>query len=185
MLLLQTTGLSGVGKTTLAKLVSHQLIALGHSCIVIDGDIYRRTLCSDLGFSHADRMENIRRLGLLGHQHAQQGTVAIIAAINPFHAARQELAARYNARTIWIDCPLDVLIARDTKGLYQKALLPKAHPDKLHNLTGVNDVYEKPLDADLYINTHVLMQEEASRLLLDFILAELGPVSVAPADHTA
>lgn len=173
MLLLQITGLSGVGKTMLAQWVSHQLIKMGHSCIVIDGDSYRKTLCKDLGFSHADRLENIRRLGAVGYDHAQQGTIAIIAAINPFEAARQELKSLYHAKTVWIDCQMDTLIERDTKGLYRKALLPPGHPDKIMNLTGVNDVYEKPAQPDLYLNTDLLTTEAAGGLLLNFILTQL------------
>ncbi|MFW0718310.1 adenylyl-sulfate kinase [Pedobacter sp. N23S346] len=174
MLLLQITGLSGVGKTTLAQWVSHQLIELGHSCIVIDGDTYRKTLCKDLGFSHADRLENIRRLGAVGYEHAQKGTIAIIAAINPFEAARQELKSLYNVKTVWIDCQMNTLIERDTKGLYRKALLPQGHPDKIMNLTGVNDVYERPVNADLYINTDLLTTDAAGTLLLNFILSAVS-----------
>lgn len=174
MLLLQITGLSGVGKTTLAQWVSHQLIKLGHSCIVIDGDTYRKTLCKDLGFSHADRLENIRRLGAVGYKYAQKGTIAIIAAINPFEVARQELKSNYNAKTVWIDCGMDTLLARDTKGLYRKALLPAGHPDKIMNLTGVNDVYERPVNADLYINTDLLTTDAAGTLLLNFILSAVA-----------
>ncbi|MGM9478965.1 adenylyl-sulfate kinase [Pedobacter sp. GSP4] len=180
MLLLQITGLSGAGKTTLSEMVSFRLKEMGLSCIVIDGDVYRKTLCSDLGFSKADRLENIRRLGKLAHQHVQQGTIALIAAINPFEAARRELKELYNAQTVWVDCPLDTLKERDTKGLYRKAFLPEHHPDKLHNLSGVNDSYEKPLKADLYIGTHLLSPEDAAQKLFNFIAAQLAKPLAAP-----
>ncbi|MFD2288926.1 adenylyl-sulfate kinase [Pedobacter petrophilus] len=175
MLSLQITGLSGAGKTTLAQWVSCQLIKLDYPCIVIDGDSYRQTLCSDLGFSHADRMENIRRLGKLANDYAQQGTIAIVAAINPFETVRRELNSLYNTKTVWVDCPMDTLVARDIKGLYRKALLPDGHPDKILNLTGVNDVYEKPLQADLRLDTDLLTLDAAGRLLLNFILAQVAP----------
>jgi len=173
MLLLQITGLSGVGKTTLAQLVNQQLVKMGYPCMVIDGDSYRQTLCKDLGFSHADRMENIRRLGKLANDYAEAGTIAIIAAINPFDAVRMELESLYNAKTVWVNCQIETLIARDTKGLYRKALLPEGHHDKILNLTGVNDIYERPLQADLYLDTDYLTTEAAGALLLNFILAEV------------
>jgi adenylylsulfate kinase len=175
MLSIQITGLSGAGKTTLAQWASQQLTKMGYSCIVIDGDSYRQTLCKDLGFSHADRIENIRRLGKLANDYAQAGTIAIIAAINPFDAVRMELKSLYRSKTVWVDCQMNTLIARDTKGLYRKALLPEEHPDKIFNLTGVNDVYEKPIQADLYINTDLLTPDAAGELLLNFILSQIGP----------
>ncbi len=171
MLVIQLTGLSGAGKTTLSHYVKQELESKKFRVEIIDGDTCRKTLCKDLGFSHADRIENIRRLGQLAYQHAAQGTIAIIAAINPFEAGRQELKAKYNAKTIWIDCALDTLINRDTKGLYKRALLPDGHSGKLFNLTGVNDVYEKPLNPDLHICTHLLSTEAAVLQISGFILA--------------
>lgn len=155
MILIQFTGLSGAGKTTLAHKVSEELAGLGFKSVVLDGDVYRKTLCKDLGFSYADRIENIKRLGKLAHEYVLKGDVAIVSAINPFEEGRQELQLRYGAKTIWIDCALEVLQKRDTKGLYKRAVLPEGHPEKLTNLTGVNDRYEKPVNADLHIFTHV------------------------------
>ncbi|QXU40133.1 adenylyl-sulfate kinase [Pedobacter sp. D749] len=173
MLLLQFTGLSGAGKTTLAQLVNQRLTAIGYSVIVIDGDSYRKTLNHDLGFSPADRLENIRRLGHVGYEFVQQGIIAIIAAINPYESGRQKLRELYNAKTIWIDCPIQQLILRDTKGLYHKALLPDGHQDKLYHFTGINDVFEDPLQVDLYVNTQQLTEEEACEQLTDFILSQV------------
>ncbi|NCD70232.1 adenylyl-sulfate kinase [Mucilaginibacter agri] len=183
MLLLQTTGLSGAGKTTLSNLVRARLAKLNLNCIVIDGDTYRQSLCKDLGFSQADRIENIRRLGAEAHRHAQQGTIAIIAAINPFEQSRRELGEMYGAKTIWVDCAMQTLIARDTKGLYKRALLLNNHPKKLNNLTGVNDIYEAPENPDLHICTHLLTPEEACERMLNFILATLEPSVIPQADY--
>ena len=170
MLLIQLTGLSGAGKSTLALLVKEQLLSQNIPTVIIDGDVYRKTICADLGFSKQDRCENIRRLGAVAKDFSDKGFVAIIAAINPYEEARSELVMRYNAKTVFIDCPLYVLSERDTKGLYKKAALPDNHPDKVSNLTGVNDPYEKPVHADLTLNTSELLPDEACNRLTDFIV---------------
>src|SRR4051812_47337537 len=154
MLIIQLTGLSGSGKTTLSQYVKQMLGDKNLSVEIIDGDTYRKTLCADLGFSRADRCENIRRLGQAAFAFTGNRDVAIIAAINPFEEARNELKEKYGVKTVWINCAIDVLIERDTKGLYKRALLPENHPDKLNNLTGANDDYDLPLACDLIINTH-------------------------------
>jgi len=170
MLFLQLTGLPGAGKTTLSQLVKVRLQQQGKGVEVLDGDDLRKTINKDLGFSRADRQENLRRLGDLGYSHFLQNKIVIIAAINPFEETRRELSKKYGAKTIWIFCPLATLIQRDPKGLYKKALLPDDHPNKIFNLTGINDVYEEPLSADLVIDTEKNSVENASDLLLQFIL---------------
>ena len=170
LMIIQMTGLSGAGKTTIAGMAKERLSVLGIPLEVIDGDVYRKTLCRDLGFSREDRCENIRRLGALAHTF---DTPVIISAINPFASARLALREAYGAKTVWVDCPLPVLVTRDTKGLYRKALLPEGHPDKLHNLTGMGDPYEPPLDADLVIRTDLRLPEESADELLRFIQALL------------
>jgi adenylylsulfate kinase len=92
MPIIQLTGLSGAGKTTLATKVVEQLKAKGIEAILIDGDVYRKTICKDLGFSKEDRLENIKRLGLVADEFSSLGKTVIIAAINPYEAARQELS---------------------------------------------------------------------------------------------
>lgn len=172
MVLIQLTGLSGAGKSTLAQRVKQLLENQSIGVEIVDGDAYRQTLCKDLGFSREDRMENIRRLGTVAHGFVQQGKVAIIAAISPFEVVRQELAAAYGAKTVWIHCDLDTLTRRDTKGLYRRAFLPDGHPEKLSNLTGVNDVYEIPAQPDLVIDTHQELLEVSAEKLCQFILAQ-------------
>jgi adenylylsulfate kinase len=103
-MIIQLTGLSGAGKTTIALLTKQLLESDGMKVTVIDGDEYRKTLCKDLGFSKEDRHENMRRLGRLAFSFATQGEIVIIAAINPYESVRQELKENYGAYTTWIDC---------------------------------------------------------------------------------
>lgn len=145
------------------------LEADGQQVIIIDGDVYRQTLCKDLGFSKEDRQENIRRLGKLGNEYSWRGYIAIVAAINPYQAIREELINDYQAKTVWIDCSLEELIRRDTKGLYKRALLPDGDPNKLTNLTGVNDQFEIPLQADLVLDTANETADESADKLFKFI----------------
>jgi adenylylsulfate kinase len=174
MLIIQLTGLSGAGKTTLSQYVKQKLGKANLSVEIIDGDTYRKALCADLGFSKADRCENIRRLGLAAYAFAGSRDAVIIAAINPFEEVRLELKEKYGVKTVWINCNLDVLIERDTKGLYKRALLPENHPDKLNNLTGINDDYDLPLTSDLIINTHTQISEQSGDILCDFILQQIN-----------
>ena len=145
MIFIQFTGLSGAGKSTIAQFAKKQMEKEGFKIEVIDADIYRPALCPDLGFSKEDRMENIRRLGFVANLLAKNGIITILAAINPYEGVREELKSKgTKVKTVWINCSLDTLIKRDTKGLYGKAKLPDGHPDKIYNLTGVNDIYEQP-----------------------------------------
>ena len=169
MLLIQMTGLSGTGKTTLSQKAQTLLENQGLKVEIIDGDVYRKTLCKDLGFSKKDRYENIRRLGSLAYQYVNEGTIAIVAAINPYEEIRKELKENYGAKTVWIKCDLDILIKRDTKGLYKKAQLPDGHPEKILNLTGVNDTYEIPVSPDLTIDTGIESADQSADRLYQFI----------------
>ncbi|SFM92634.1 adenylylsulfate kinase [Chitinophaga sp. YR627] len=153
-MIIQLCGLSGAGKTTIARSVQQKASTCGIPIEIIDGDAYRESLCRDLTFSKEDRCENIRRLGFVASRLSSYGITCIISAINPYEAVRRELAMKYaQVKTVYIDCTLDELIARDTKGLYKRALLPGNHPDKLNNLTGVNDPFEAPVNPDLHLRT--------------------------------
>jgi adenylylsulfate kinase len=168
MQIIQLTGLSGCGKTTISNAVKLLFATKTINIEILDGDQYRQTLCKDLGFSKADRLENIRRLGNLAHSLADRYPMVIIAAINPYEEARSELKLKYDAKTVWINCELDSLILRDTKGLYKRALLPDSAPDKIFNLTGVNDLYEAPLNYDLKLNTHLESVNESVERFYQF-----------------
>lgn len=171
MLLIQLTGLSGSGKTTIAYRAKNDLQKMGISTEVVDGDEFRKHLCKGLSFSKPDRIENIRRLGIVGNLLAKNGIISIISAINPYETARNELKQfGSHVKTVWIYCSLNKLIQRDPKGLYKKALLPDGHPEKVTNLTGINDPFEEPSQPDLVIDTTKETEKESTARLLEFIL---------------
>lgn len=174
MLLIQLTGLSGSGKTTIANGVKRLLQQKNYKVEVIDGDIYRKRLCPDLGFSKEDRNENIRRLGFVANLLAANGIITILAAINPYEDIRRELK-QYgpHVSTVWIDCEIETLIKRDTKQLYKKAMLPDDHPEKIRNLSGINDPYEVPQEADFIIHTHLESEGKSVDALFNFILRKV------------
>lgn len=169
-MIIQLTGLSGAGKTTLAEGVKYLLEKNALKVTIIDGDVYRKTLCKDLGFSKEDRMENIRRLGTVAFSFKDQADIIMIAAINPYEEIRNELKEKYGTRTVWIKCNIPVLIERDTKGLYKRALLHDDHPDRLLNLTGVNDTYETPVSPDLVIDTSTATPAQCIRQFYEFLV---------------
>ena len=170
----QMTGLSGAGKSAIANMVRNRLLALKKNVEIIDGDVYRKSLCSDLGFSGEDRIENIRRLGFVASILARNNVIVIIAAINPYEIARIENKDRYDSRLIYVRCGIEILIQRDTKGLYQRATLPDNHPDKIHNLTGVNDVFEIPQSPDLILDTDIERVDDSVQKLVDFVLENIS-----------
>jgi adenylylsulfate kinase len=174
MIFIQLTGLSGSGKSTLANAVKELLQKNGFDVEIIDGDVYRKKLCPDLGFSKEDRNENIRRLGFVANLLATHGVISILAAINPYEEVRRELS-NYgdHVKTVWINCDINTLIERDTKQLYKKALLPNGHPDKIYNLTGINDPFETPSDPDLVIDTHKHGITESIQMLYEFIVQNI------------
>lgn len=174
MPIFQLTGLSGAGKTTLANAVVRLLHEKNIAAEIIDGDVYRKTICKDLGFSKADRLENIRRLGTAASVFSKDGKVVIIAAISPYQEARTELEEKYNTKTVFIKCSLEILHQRDTKGLYRKAALPDEHPDKVKLLTGVSDAYEEPVLPHLVIDTGNETLEISQQKLFNFISLEIN-----------
>lgn len=179
-MIIQFCGLSGSGKTTLATNARRMLAEMNINVEIIDGDEYRKVLCADLGFSKEDRNQNIRRLAFVASKLSRYNVVSIICAINPYEAVRNEITALYDhVKTVFIDCDLDVLIKRDTKGLYKKAYLPEGHPDKVSNLTGVNDPFEKPSHPDLVINTSTQSVEQAVQTLVGYIAGNLQPATLS------
>jgi adenylylsulfate kinase len=176
MILIQLFGLSGVGKTTLANAVKNELTGKNLKVEIIDGDEYRKVICKDLSFTQNDRIENIRRLGFIGNILARNGIIAILSAISPYEIAREELKNQYqNVYSIWLDCPIEELIKRDTKGLYYRALLPGNDPNKINNLTGINDIFEIPKDPDMIINTKENDISESKNKIVNFIYEKIHP----------
>ncbi|WP_443937129.1 adenylyl-sulfate kinase [Pedobacter sp. MW01-1-1] len=168
-LILQFTGLSGAGKTTISIAVQAELQAEGKRVLLLDGDEYRKTLCRDLGFSKTDRIENVRRLGNLAWELQNLYDLIIIAAINPYEQGRIQLKNQFDAKLVYIECSLEQLKNRDPKGLYKKAALPQNDKNKIHNLTGVNDVFEEPTFASLILNTSKTSIVKSVSLLKQFI----------------
>jgi adenylylsulfate kinase len=167
-------GLSGAGKSTLAERIRAKLVAEDILVELIDADEYRQRLFKDLGYSMEDRFENIRRLGFIANKFSAHNIITIISAINPYDSIRKELVRTYKkVKVVHVDCDLKVLIKRDTKGLYKRALLPDGHPDKLRNLTGVNDPFEVPENPDLHINTGKMSLKESTEEVYSFILRNI------------
>lgn len=181
MQIIQLTGLSGAGKTTIANEAARMLSEQGWSLLVIDGDVFRKTQSSDLGFTKADRCENIRRMACHAVELGCTYDIIIISAINPYEHTRLALKDQHGAKTVFINCTLKELIARDTKGLYARALLPDGHADKLNNFSGINDPFEHPSCAELIINTHLEEVNTSAKALCAFSLALLSANGVAPA----
>jgi adenylyl-sulfate kinase len=152
------TGMSGAGKTTTAKLLQHRFRESGARVEVLDGDLIRTYLSKGLGYTREDRNENIKRIGFVCELLSRNGVVAIVAAIAPYRQARDEMRARIqNFVEVYVKCPLDVLVARDDKGLYKKALA-----GEISHFTGVSDPYEEPLHPEVIIDSSVETPEEAA-----------------------
>jgi adenylylsulfate kinase len=135
------TGLSGSGKTTIGQEVTNALLKQGCKVELLDGDIVRTKLTKGLGFSKADRDENIRRIGFVSHLLTKHGVVVVVAAISPYREIRQEVRQLIgNFIEVYVNAPLDICEQRDVKGLYKKA-----RSGEINNFTGVDDPYEPPL----------------------------------------
>ncbi len=166
------TGLSGAGKSTVANLVDRQLYAMGRHSVLLDGDVVRTGLCEDLGFSPADRAENVRRIGEVGRLFAQTGTLALVAVIAPYEGDRQRTRARMPEGRfieVFVDAPLSVCEERDTKGLYAKA-----RAGQLRDFTGVNAPYEVPKAPELHLDSAGEVSAEALAERVIALLVERG-----------
>jgi len=154
------TGLSGAGKSTITDALVAELEAEGTPVTVLDGDVVRTHLSSELGFSRADRDLNIRRIGWVAGEVVKHGGTAVIAAIAPFEEARQGARALVEAHgrfvLVHLSTPLEVCEARDVKGLYAKA-----RAGEIPTFTGVSDPYEVPVRAELRIDTSVVPLADA------------------------
>ena len=139
------TGLSGAGKTTICKSVHAELLTCGYRVEMLDADVVRKQFWPDLGFSKADRDENIRRIGFLAQLLTRNGIIALVAAISPYRTARNEVRNKiYRFLEVHVDAPLRVCEERDPKGLYRRA-----RSGNLHGFTGIDDPYEAPLAPEI------------------------------------
>jgi len=163
------TGLSGAGKSTIANLVEKKLARMNRHTFLLDGDNVRHGLNKDLGFTEADRVENIRRVGEVAKLMTDAGLIVITAFISPFRSERRmvrEMMAAGEFIEIHIDTPLAEAEARDVKGLYKKA-----RSGQLKNFTGIDSPYEPPENAEIRIDTTAMSAEEAA----DIIVAKIIP----------
>jgi adenylylsulfate kinase len=176
------TGLSGAGKTTLAQSIGRELIATGHRVEALDGDEVRENLSRGLGFSKEDRDTNVRRIGFVARLLARNGVVVLASAISPYRQSRDDVRRSIENDQIrfievFLNCPLSVLVERDVKGLYKKALA-----GEISQFTGVSDTYEAPRSPDFVVDSSSESVKHATVRLTRF-LAESGALglSVGPA----
>ncbi len=165
--LLWFTGLSGSGKSTIAGMVEEVLVQRGKHCYILDGDNVRHGLSRDLGFTDADRIANIKRVAEVAKLFVDAGLITIVCLIAPFRNERQmarELVEESEFIEIFVDTPLDVCEARDTKGLYQKA-----RRGELPNFTGVDSPYETPEDPELVLSADKPTARELATQVIDYL----------------
>ena len=162
------TGLSGSGKSTLANAVGQVLHQQQHHTYVLDGDNVRHGLNKNLGFSPADREENIRRIGEVAKLFADAGTIVLTAFISPYRTDRDQaraLIADGRFVEVFVDCPLEVCEERDTKGLYKKA-----RAGEIKEFTGISAPYEPPLNPEVTVNTAALSIEECAQAVVTVLI---------------
>ena len=161
------TGLSGSGKSTLAHAVEERLHQLGCRTYVLDGDNVRHGLCGDLGFSAADRSENIRRIGEVAKLMVDAGVITLTAFISPFRADRERVRGMVmhgEFIEIYCHCPVEVCETRDVKGLYQRA-----RAGEVKEFTGISSPYETPLNPELIVDTATQPLEACVAQVLDYL----------------
>lgn len=163
------TGLPCSGKTTIADRVADTLKSMGHRVERLDGDIVRKSLTSDLGFSKEDRDENIKRVTFVAKLLTRNGVAVLATFVSPYKERRRKTREEIgNFVEIYTRCPVEVCIERDTKGMYRKALAGETT-----GFTGVDDPYEEPENPDLILDTDMESIEESVKKVLEK-LEELG-----------
>ena len=168
------TGLSGSGKTALAKALEPILRARGLNVERLDGDIVRQSLTRDLGFSKEDRNKNIERVTFVAKLLTRNGVAVMCSFISPYIARRNKSREEIgNFVECYVECPMETLIERDVKGLYKKALA-----GEIKNFTGVSDPYESPPDPEITVNSATQTIEESAAIIL-YRLQELGYLTPA------
>ncbi|MEJ1160364.1 sulfate adenylyltransferase subunit CysN [Prosthecomicrobium sp. N25] len=161
------TGLSGSGKSTIANIVEKKLHAMGRHTFILDGDNVRHGLNRDLGFTEADRVENIRRVGEVAKLFVDAGLIVLVSFISPFRAERRmarDLVAKGEFIEVFVDTPIEDCEKRDVKGLYAKA-----RSGKLKNFTGIDSPYEAPENAEVRLETRAGSAEELADQLIAYM----------------
>jgi adenylylsulfate kinase len=165
------TGLSGSGKTTISDGVAAELFSRGLKVEVLDGDVVRKHLCKDLGFSKRDRDENVRRIAFIAQLLTRNGVVVLVSAISPYRAARDEARrAIGDFVEVYVDASLAVCELRDPKGLYKKA-----RTGEIRGFTGIDDPYEPPLHPDVVCNTDRETVAQSASKVVEAALRYLYP----------
>lgn len=158
------TGLSGSGKSTSANALERQLFAMGYNTYLLDGDNVRHGLCSDLGFSERDRVENIRRVGEVAKLMVDAGLIVLVSFISPFRRERQmvrQMLQPGEFLEVYVNTPINVCESRDPKGLYKKA-----RAGEIRNFTGIDSPYEAPENPEIELNTTRESMDDVVRILL-------------------
>ena len=163
------TGLSGSGKSTVAVEVERRLAAQGRLCYRLDGDDLRHGLNGDLGFSEADRTENIRRTGEVCRLLVDAGVIVLASFVSPFRADRDQVRAMHAAANMpfleaYVDVPIEVAESRDPKGLYAKA-----RAGEIKGFTGIDQPYEAPESPEIVVNTAELTVEDAAERVIEHL----------------
>lgn len=165
------TGLSGAGKTTIALILMEELKKRGVKAERLDGDVVRESLTRDLGFTKEDRDKNIERVTFVAKLLSRNGVGCVCSFISPYQSVRDMVRENTtNFMEVYIDAPLDVVIERDVKGLYKKAL-----NGEIPNFTGISDPFEAPQNPDIHVRTDQQTPEESARYIMD-VLAERGMI---------
>ena len=171
-MLLWFTGLSGSGKSTIANAVEVALNEKGIHTYLLDGDNVRAGLNGDLGFSSADREENIRRIGEVANLMVDAGLVVLASFVSPFRSDREKVkktVGQENYVEVYVNTPLEECERRDVKGLYKKA-----RAGEIPDFTGISSPYEAPLAPDIDIQTKDLSVPESAQIVVDAVMAKLS-----------
>jgi adenylyl-sulfate kinase len=166
------TGLSGSGKTTIAKALLPELQSRGIKVERLDGDVVRESLTRDLGFTAEDRRTNIERVTFVAKLLSRNGVACVCSFISPYQSVRDHVRDNTtNFLEVFIDAPLDTVIERDVKGLYKKAIA-----GEIPNFTGISDPFEKPDNPDIHVRTDLQSVEEC----VGHILGKLEDMKLVP-----
>ncbi|GLS82855.1 adenylyl-sulfate kinase [Paraferrimonas haliotis] len=174
------TGLSGSGKSTIANAVELKLLTLHKHSYLLDGDNVRHGLNNDLGFSDADRVENIRRIGEVAKLFVDSGCLVLTAFISPFLSDREQvkqLLAQGQFIEVFVDTPIDVCEARDPKGLYKKA-----RAGEIKHFTGIDSDYQAPVNPNIWLKTAEHSVERCAQQVVDY-LAQQGYLEQAHSEQ--
>jgi adenylyl-sulfate kinase len=159
------TGLSGAGKTTIALILEEELQSRGCRFERLDGDVVRESLTRDLGFTKEDRDKNIERVSFVAKLLSRNSVGCVCSFISPYQAVRDQVRANTtNFIEVFIDAPLDVVMGRDVKGLYQKAIA-----GEIPNFTGISDPFEAPENPEIHIHTDQETPAESAQRILSYL----------------